>query len=74
MASRPTWWPAPNTINPETKGPLIQGIFIAFSAFAVTVVGLRFWTRINITRSVGKGWSSVCVCVCVGVGVDVDGC
>ncbi|KAI5840097.1 hypothetical protein DFP73DRAFT_197025 [Morchella snyderi] len=51
--SRPAHWPPPNTVNPETKAPMIIGVFIGFTVLAVMVVGLRFWTRLYIIRNIG---------------------
>ena len=46
-------WPAPNFVNPVTRGPgltIVNGIFITL---VLAVVGLRYYTRLRITKSFG---------------------
>ena len=46
-------WPKPNYIDPERRGPallIVNGILLPV---AMTVVGLRLYTRLVITRSAG---------------------
>lgn len=39
-------WPAPNLLNPETRGPEIYIICALFACIATATVGLRFYVRI----------------------------
>ena len=46
-------WPAPNFVDPVTRGPgltIVNGIFITL---VLIVVGLRYYTRLRITKSFG---------------------
>jgi hypothetical protein len=46
-------WPAPNYINPDTRGPeswIVSAIFLAAATFSV---GVRLWTRVFIRKWVG---------------------
>lgn len=52
---RPESWPPPNIVNPDNRGPMLQGIFCGFTVLAVVIVCLRFWTRLYIIRNIGKG-------------------
>ncbi|KAL8689065.1 MAG: hypothetical protein Q9218_005173 [Villophora microphyllina] len=46
-------WPKPNYVNPVTRGPALTVVNIIFIILVVLVVGLRYYTRIRITRSFG---------------------
>ncbi|KAL8730098.1 MAG: hypothetical protein Q9166_004297 [cf. Caloplaca sp. 2 TL-2023] len=46
-------WPKPNFVNPETRGPALTVVNIVFIILVFLVVGLRYYTRIRITKSFG---------------------
>ncbi|KAI4266450.1 MAG: hypothetical protein L6R38_008734, partial [Xanthoria sp. 2 TBL-2021] len=46
-------WPKPNYVNPDTRGPALTVVNIVFIVLVFIVVGLRYYTRIRITRSFG---------------------
>ena len=46
-------WPAPNFKDPITRGPALTIINAIFITLVILVVGLRFYTRLRITRSLG---------------------
>lgn len=46
-------WPKPNYINPETRGPALTIVNIIFIILVFLIVGLRYYTRLRITRSFG---------------------
>ena len=47
-------WPAPNFVNPDTQGPALTVVNIIFIILVFFVVGLRYYTRLRITRSFGQ--------------------
>ena len=47
-------WPKPNWVNPETRGPALTVVNIVFIILVFLVVGLRYYTRLKITRSFGQ--------------------
>ena len=46
-------WPAPNYVNPVTRGSALTVVNIIFIILVFVVAGLRFYTRLRITRSFG---------------------
>ena len=63
-------WPAPNFVNPVTRGPALTIVNIIFIILVFIVVGLRYYTRLRITRSFGQddiviGLSLVCHTACL---------
>ena len=46
-------WPAPNFVDPQTKGLGLTIITLFFIVLVLVVVTLRFWTRLRITGSAG---------------------
>lgn len=46
-------WPTPNYTNPTTRGNALLIVNVAFISIAITVVGLRLYTRIWIKRWFG---------------------
>lgn len=46
-------WPAPNFVDPVTRGPGLTVVNIIFIILVFVVVGLRYYTRLRITRSFG---------------------
>ena len=46
-------WPAPNYENPVTRGSALTVVNIIFISLVFVVAGLRFYTRLRITRSFG---------------------
>ncbi|KAL8779319.1 MAG: hypothetical protein Q9213_006999 [Squamulea squamosa] len=46
-------WPKPNYVNPETRGPALTVVNIVFIILVFLFVGLRYYTRIRITKSFG---------------------
>lgn len=47
-------WPAPNYVDPVTRGPALTIVNIIFIILVFLVVGLRFYTRLRITHSFGQ--------------------
>ncbi|KAL6713401.1 hypothetical protein ACLMJK_008866 [Lecanora helva] len=47
-------WPKPNYDNPETRGPALTIVNIIFIILVFVFVGLRYYTRLRITRSFGQ--------------------
>ena len=47
-------WPKPNFVNPVTRGPALTIVNIIFIILVFLVVGLRYYTRLRITRSFGQ--------------------
>ena len=47
-------WPAPNYVDPVTRGSALTVVNIIFIILVFFVVGLRFYTRLHITRSFGQ--------------------
>lgn len=47
-------WPKHNWVNPETRGPALTVVNIIFIILVFVVVGLRYYTRIKITRNFGQ--------------------
>lgn len=47
-------WPKPNFVNPETRGPALTVVNIVFIVLVFIVVGMRYYTRLKITRSFGQ--------------------
>ena len=47
-------WPAPNYVNPVTRGPALTIVNIIFIILVFLFVGLRFYTRLRITHSFGQ--------------------
>ena len=47
-------WPKPNYVNPITRGPALTVVNIIFIILVFLVVGLRYYTRLRITRSFGQ--------------------
>ena len=47
-------WPKPNYVNPVTRGPALTIVNIIFITLVILVVGLRYYTRLRITRSFGQ--------------------
>ncbi|KAL8664208.1 MAG: hypothetical protein Q9168_007955 [Polycauliona sp. 1 TL-2023] len=43
----------PNYVNPETRGPALTVVNIVFIILVFFVVGLRYYTRLRITKSFG---------------------
>jgi len=46
-------WPAPNYVNPITRGSALTVVNIIFIILVCIVVGLRYYTRLRITKSFG---------------------
>lgn len=46
-------WPTPNYENPVTRGSALTVVNIIFIILVFVVAGLRFYTRLRITRSFG---------------------
>jgi hypothetical protein len=46
-------WPAPNTVDPERRGPALIIINSILLPLSLVVVGLRLYTRLRIARSAG---------------------
>lgn len=46
-------WPAPNFKNPITRGSALTVVNIIFIILVFLVVGLRYYTRLRITKSFG---------------------
>ena len=46
-------WPAPNFVDPATRGPGLTVVNIIFIILVFVVVGLRYYTRLRITKSFG---------------------
>ena len=46
-------WPAPNYVNPVTRGWALTVVNILFIILVFLVAGARFYTRLRITRSWG---------------------
>ena len=46
-------WPAPNYVNPPTRGPAILVVGVLFLALATLTVGIRLYNRIFIRRWLG---------------------
>ena len=46
-------WPAPNYVDPDTRGSSLIIIVLAFHITAIGMVALRTLTRIKITSSFG---------------------
>lgn len=58
-------WPAPNFVNPPTRGSALTVVNIIFIILVFLTAGARFYTRLRITRSFGLddwmiGLSLVC--------------
>lgn len=47
-------WPAPNYVDPITRGPALTVVNIVFIILVFLVVGLRYYARIKISRSFGQ--------------------
>lgn len=46
-------WPAPNYVNPHTRGSALTVVNIIFIILVFFTVGARYYTRLRITRSFG---------------------
>jgi len=46
-------WPAPNYVNPITRGSALTVVNIIFIILVCIVVALRYYTRLRITKSFG---------------------
>jgi len=46
-------WPAPNYVDPPTRGPAILIVGASFLALATLTVGIRLYNRIFIRRWLG---------------------
>ncbi|MCJ1241535.1 hypothetical protein MMC14_009540, partial [Varicellaria rhodocarpa] len=46
-------WPTPNYVNPETRGPAVFVVNIMLMIVVLVVVGIRFYTRLRVTRTFG---------------------
>ncbi len=46
-------WPRPNYIDPVTRGPGLVIVNVVLLVLMLLVVGLRFYTRMRITKSFG---------------------
>ncbi|KAM0802195.1 hypothetical protein BDR22DRAFT_140645 [Usnea florida] len=46
-------WPAPNFVDPVTRGPGLTIVNAIFITLVLVVVGLRYYTRLRITKSFG---------------------
>ena len=46
-------WPAPNFVDPVTRGPGLTIVNAIFITLVIVVVGLRYYTRLRITKSFG---------------------
>jgi hypothetical protein len=46
-------WPAPNYINPDSRGPALWIVSAIFLTAATFSVGVRLWTRIFIRKWFG---------------------
>ena len=46
-------WPAPNFVDPVTRGPALTIVNVIFITLVFVVVGLRYYTRLRITKSFG---------------------
>ena len=45
-------WPAPNYVDPETRGPALVVVEILALCIGIVVLGLRMYVRARIMRSV----------------------
>jgi len=52
-------WPAPNFVNPETRGPVKDIVTITLWVIVTGILTLRIYTRRYISRRVG--WDDVLV-------------
>jgi hypothetical protein len=46
-------WPAPNYVNPESKGNQLLVVSSVFAILAIAVVLARLWVRVKIQRNAG---------------------
>ena len=46
-------WPAPNFKDPVTRGSALTVVNVIFITLVMVVAGLRFYTRLRITKSFG---------------------
>jgi hypothetical protein len=46
-------WPKPNYIDPETRGPAAVAVIIALLGLVTILLGIRFYTRIVISKGFG---------------------
>jgi hypothetical protein len=54
-------WPAPNYVNPHTRGPENYVISIIFFSLATIAVATRLYTRLYIRRWFGL--DDLCICL-----------
>ena len=46
-------WPAPNYVNPQNHGAGLLIVDIVLMAVVLVVVGIRYYTRLRITKTFG---------------------
>ncbi|PVH93865.1 hypothetical protein DM02DRAFT_540645 [Periconia macrospinosa] len=46
-------WPAPNYVNPETRGSLVLGVNVTFSTLVVLFITVRFYSRVFMVKALG---------------------
>jgi len=46
-------WPAPNYVDPETRGPMLVVVPVVLVIISFLIVALRLYTRVVLIKSVG---------------------
>lgn len=70
-ASVAATWPAPNYVDPVTKGPALQVLSILLLVITISVIALRVYARAYLLRSFGTDDWLITICLLPAIMLNV---